>query len=169
MVGSTPYMAPEVLKRQADYDPRAVDVWSCAIVYLSLCFCGLPWDAASTDVKNFNIYLSTWDTWLQAHPDGTLSPSTGLPKYAMAQPFRNLQSLQTKFLILGMLNPDPSKRTTAKEAIDSVVLKNWSCCQANGQDCDWRTRERLALHNHLPRKESKVPKWLQPSFDAKGG
>ena len=38
IVGSDPYLAPEVLVPQAEYDPRLTDVWSVAIIFC--CACG---------------------------------------------------------------------------------------------------------------------------------
>ncbi|CAI4218306.1 unnamed protein product [Parascedosporium putredinis] len=34
--GSEPYIAPEVLAKKAEYDPRALDVWSSAIIMVNL-------------------------------------------------------------------------------------------------------------------------------------
>ncbi|KAF2139173.1 uncharacterized protein K452DRAFT_328468 [Aplosporella prunicola CBS 121167] len=62
--GSRPYMAPEVLAKKGSYDPRAIDVWSCAIslFYMSN---QQPWLAAdvSSDVK-YASYVRNWEEWL---------------------------------------------------------------------------------------------------------
>jgi serine/threonine protein kinase len=42
VVGSDPYLAPEVLSQQT-YDPRLTDVWSCAIIFLCMILRRFPW------------------------------------------------------------------------------------------------------------------------------
>ncbi|PWN51978.1 Pkinase-domain-containing protein [Violaceomyces palustris] len=42
VVGSDPYLAPEVLSQQT-YDPRLTDVWSCAIIFLCMVLRRFPW------------------------------------------------------------------------------------------------------------------------------
>ena len=167
LVGSRPYMAPEIIKHEADYDPRAVDVWSSAIVYLSLCLGGTPWDAASTDVKNYNIYCSTWDKWLEKYADGELKEGRSLPGFAATKQFQALDDLPTKLLVLGMLHPDPSKRWTAHDALETVTVTEYPCCQQEGYSDDIKTRQRKALHNHAPPKSAKSHKFLKPGSNHK--
>ncbi|KAG0148322.1 hypothetical protein CROQUDRAFT_41587, partial [Cronartium quercuum f. sp. fusiforme G11] len=42
VVGSDPYLAPEVLS-QKEYDPRLTDVWSVAIIYMCMALRRFPW------------------------------------------------------------------------------------------------------------------------------
>ena len=168
LVGSRPYMAPEIIKHESDYDPRAVDVWSCAIVYLTLCVGGTPWEAASTDVKNYNIYCSTWDDWMAQFPDGVLKEGRPLPAFVSTKQFKMLDDGATKRFVFGMLHPDPSKRWTAHDALDTVVVADYPCCQQDGYSDDIKTRQRKALHNHTPPKSAKGPKFLKPSYNSKG-
>lgn len=42
IVGSDPYLAPEVLSKQ-DYDPRLTDVWSVAIIFMCMILRRFPW------------------------------------------------------------------------------------------------------------------------------
>ena len=162
MVGSKPYMAPEIIEHKDDYDPRAVDVWSCAIVYLSLCCGGTPWEAASPKVNNFNIYLRTWDDWLDHFKDGELTDDRPLPKFASTKQFAALDDMATKRIVLGMLHPDPDKRWTAHDALDTVTVTEYSCCQQEGYSDDIKTRQRKALHNHVPPKSAKGSKFMKP-------
>ena len=166
MVGSKPYMAPEIIKHEADYDPRAVDVWSCAIVYLTLCLGGTPWESASTDVKNYNIYCSTWDEWLEKYPDGLIKESRPLPKFAATKQFAMLDDGGTKILMMGMLHPDPTKRWSAHDALETVTVTEYSCCQQEGYSDDIKTRQRKARHDHVPPK--KGSKFLKSSPQTKG-
>ncbi|CAA91132.1 serine/threonine protein kinase Ppk8 [Schizosaccharomyces pombe] len=57
VVGSKPYVAPEVLT-QKPYDPSAVDVWSCAIVYCCIALKRFPWKVPHTSDKRFNLYVT---------------------------------------------------------------------------------------------------------------
>ncbi|SMR49137.1 unnamed protein product [Zymoseptoria tritici ST99CH_1E4] len=163
-VGSRPYIAPEVYQRKGDYDPRAVDVWSTAIVYLTLCFGGNPWDAASLECKNFNIYCDTWDQWLEKYPDGEIKKGRELPAFAGTKQFQSLDDASTKVLMFGMLHPDPTKRWTIAQALESKTVTEYACCQQEGYSDDIRKRQKKALHNHVPPKDPKGPKFLKPSF-----
>jgi serine/threonine protein kinase len=166
-VGSRPYIAPEVYQRKGEYDPRAVDVWSTAIVYLTLCFGGNPWDAASPDCKNYNIYCNTWDQWLERYPDGEVKKGRELPAFAGTKQFQSLDDALTKVLIFGMLHPDPQKRWTIAQALESKTVTEYPCCQQEGYSDDIKKRQKKVLHNHVPPKESKGPKFLKPSYGAK--
>lgn len=153
-IGSMPYMAPEILERK-EYDPRAVDVWSCAIVYLSLCFSGTPWDAATHEVKNYDAFCQSWDEWLEQHPDGEIKKEGSLPSIARGKLF-GLSTPHTRNMILGMLHPDPAHRWTIKQVLEIVNERDayrgidpWPCCQQAGYSDDIRTREKKVMHKHL--------------------
>ncbi|KAK3052359.1 hypothetical protein LTR09_006569 [Extremus antarcticus] len=160
LVGSRPYMAPEIIKHEADYDPRGVDVWSCAVVYLTLCIGGTPWECASTDVKNYNIYCSTWDEWLKRYPDGIVKEGRPLPSFASTKQFVQLGDVNTKTMILGMLHPDPTKRWSTRDALETKTVTDYPCCQQAGYSDDIKNRQRKVLHNHVPPKAAK--KFLKP-------
>ncbi|KAK5170597.1 uncharacterized protein LTR77_005186 [Saxophila tyrrhenica] len=162
LVGSRPYMAPEIIKHDEDYDPRGVDVWSCAVVYLTLCIGGTPWECASTDVKNYNIYCNTWDEWLLRYPDGIVKEGRPLPSFASTRQFAHLGDVATKTMILGMLHPDPSKRWSTKDALETKTVTEYPCCQQEGYSDDIKTRQRKAAHNHAPPKPAKGSKFLKP-------
>lgn len=158
MIGSRPYMAPELVERRHPYDPRGVDVWSCAIVYLSLCFTGTPWESASADTKNYNIFCNSWDDWLERHPDGIITLDGPLPAIAHTKIF-GLSTPHAKAMVFGMLHPDPCHRWKIKDALDVVCNRDgpgpWPCCQQEGYSDDIKLRERKALHNHIPPAQRK--------------
>ena len=62
IVGSDPYLAPEVLSADS-YDPRKTDVWSVAMIFLCMILRRFPWKLpdAKTD-PNFRSFVT-------AHPD----------------------------------------------------------------------------------------------------
>jgi protein-serine/threonine kinase len=158
MVGSRPYMAPEIYERKADYDPRCVDAWSCGIVYLSLCFGGTPWDAAHMDAKNYHAFRNSYDTWHEQHPGEHITKTSSLPKIASSSLF----NLRTPFAVpmaIGLLDPTPSLRWSVKEALEIVCDREgygpWPCCQQEGYSDDLAKREKRVMHKHQPPKVKK--------------
>ncbi|KAF9923191.1 serine/threonine-protein kinase HAL4/sat4 [Linnemannia zychae] len=58
IIGSEPYIAPEEFY-QEEYDPRAVDVWACGIIFYVMYYAAMPW--ARADRKKdarFNRYIN---------------------------------------------------------------------------------------------------------------
>lgn len=164
MVGSRPYMAPEIIRRESDYDPRAVDVWSCAVVYITMCLGATPWECASTEVKNYDIYCKTWDEWLEKYEDGIIQKGRELPGFVLTKEFSKLDDTATKRMVMGMLHPDPSKRWSAHDALETVTVTEYPCCQQDGYSDDIKTRQRKALHRHAPPEKQKGPKFLKPNY-----
>ena len=62
VVGSDPYLAPEVLSQQT-YDPRLTDVWSCAIIFLCMILRRFPWKLP--DMKTDPSYR----LYVNSHPE----------------------------------------------------------------------------------------------------
>jgi len=62
IVGSDPYLAPEVLGGES-YDPRKTDVWSVAMIFLCMILRRFPWKLP--DPKND----ASFRTFVTAHPD----------------------------------------------------------------------------------------------------
>jgi len=158
MVGSKPYMAPEIIERAADYDPRCVDVWSCAIVYLSLHFIGTPWEVASTDNSKYATFKNSWDEWLERHPgpEGAIGKDGPLPAIATQSKKFMLRSQGAMHMIFGMLHPDPARRWKIHDAVEVVSDRDpknggpWPCCQQAGYSDDIKMREKKVMHNHVP-------------------
>ncbi|KIJ34671.1 hypothetical protein M422DRAFT_181813, partial [Sphaerobolus stellatus SS14] len=67
VVGSDPYLAPEVISKEA-YDPRKTDVWSVAIIFLCMVLRRFPWKIP--DQKTDHSFRS----FVQAHPDLCVKP-----------------------------------------------------------------------------------------------
>ncbi|KAI0797887.1 hypothetical protein C8Q75DRAFT_23929 [Abortiporus biennis] len=67
IVGSDPYLAPEVLSQET-YDPRKTDVWSVAIIFMCMILRRFPWKIpdAKTD-PSFRAFVN-------AHPDLSEKP-----------------------------------------------------------------------------------------------
>ncbi|KAL6450815.1 HRK1 Serine/threonine-protein kinase HRK1 [Candida maltosa Xu316] len=57
IVGSDPYLAPEVLKSPNSYNPQPVDLWSVAIIYCCMTLKRFPWKIPNPDKDNsFKLY-----------------------------------------------------------------------------------------------------------------
>ncbi|KLT38285.1 Pkinase-domain-containing protein [Cutaneotrichosporon oleaginosum] len=72
VVGSDPYLAPEVLTKET-YDPRLTDVWSVAIIFMCMILRRFPWKIPDykTDMS-FKLYVNT-------HPDLCKKPAIKTP------------------------------------------------------------------------------------------
>ncbi|KAK4544772.1 hypothetical protein LTR36_004021 [Oleoguttula mirabilis] len=158
LVGSRPYMAPELLAHAQDYDPRCIDVWSCAIVYVTLILEGNIWDAAVPESKNYQAYADSWARWLAKYPDGQMPEGRQLPDFVYKAPnfAKKVGDLGSMTLLVSMMNPDPAKRITAHEALECKTVVEFACCQQDGYSDDIKTRQRKANHkNHGPPKKGK--------------
>jgi serine/threonine protein kinase len=173
--GSLPYIAPEVLEKSDAYDPRPLDIWSCAIVYLTMTFGGCPWQAAKTEFEYYARFKKGWDQWLEAHPDGRIMDGPdGHPKCGKL--FSLIEPPSIKRLILRMLHPIPAKRITIREVMRTACIRNINCCcpetydepkvvfdaaKAN-QGVKFVPTKKF-LHHHIPPKqENKVGKAMKP-------
>lgn len=59
IVGSDPYLAPEVLHKD-DYDPRLADVWSVAIIFLCMVLRRFPWKIPDMKVDpSYRLYVTS--------------------------------------------------------------------------------------------------------------
>jgi protein-serine/threonine kinase len=173
--GSLPYIAPEVLEKNHAYDPRPLDIWSCAVVYLTMTFGGCPWQAAKPEFEYYARFKKGWDQWLMQHPDGEIIDGPdGHPKCGKL--FSLIEPPSIKRLILKMLHPTPSKRITIRDVMRTACIRNINCCcpetydepkvvfdaaKAN-QSVKFAPAKKF-LHHHIPPKqETKVGKAMKP-------
>lgn len=56
IVGSDPYLAPEVFSTTEKYDPRFVDIWSVAIIYCCMTLKRFPWKIPRESDNSFRLY-----------------------------------------------------------------------------------------------------------------
>ena len=182
--GSLPYIAPEVLEKRGNYDPRPLDVWSCAIVFLTMTFGGSPWQAAKTEFEYYATFKKGWDEWLETHPDGIITDAAdGHPKCGKI--FSYINPPPIKRLILKMLHPIPEKRITIREVINSPCIKSIDCCCPESYEdptccidtrkCTSKETNKMAaqkkfLHHHIPpAPEKKIARAFQHRFDMGDG
>ncbi|KAI8627025.1 kinase-like domain-containing protein [Xylariaceae sp. FL1651] len=162
--GSLPYIAPEVLSKKEEYDPRALDVWSSAIVMIYLIFSANLWEKAEAGLttanqKNYNDLVAGWektDAKKASKPDA----KDAYPKLAPFEYF--VKPVGLRRLLLNMLHPDPRKRVTMNDVITNRWMKNVECCQLESyddpvkfidvskKDCMKSSTGKIFCHNHLP-------------------
>lgn len=159
--GSEPYIAPEVLAKKGQYDPRALDVWSTAIVMIYLTFGGAIWSRAESGNTHYDKLVKGWERWYKAHPepDATIT-DTDYPKCLALDVGVNPPPLRR--ILLQMLNPDPAKRISILNVATNRWFKNIECCQAESYDdpinCIDATKKdsignkKIFCHSHLPPK-----------------
>ncbi|WVQ95708.1 hypothetical protein IAU59_002807 [Kwoniella sp. CBS 9459] len=77
VVGSDPYLAPEVLSKDT-YDPRLTDVWSVAIIFMCMILRRFPWKIPDfkTDMS-YRLYVNT-------HPELCTKPPVPTPAPSLA-------------------------------------------------------------------------------------
>jgi serine/threonine protein kinase len=81
IVGSDPYLAPEVLDND-HYDPRKTDVWSVAIIFMCMVLRRFPWKIPDRKTD------PSFRAFVDAHPDLSLKPCE---KHGKSQsPARNM-------------------------------------------------------------------------------
>ncbi|KAK6542638.1 hypothetical protein TWF694_006581 [Orbilia ellipsospora] len=164
--GSKPYLSPEVISQQESYDARKLDVWSCAIVYVTLHYGGFPWAEASSSDRMYAAYKVSFDKWLAANPSGVINTESTLPT---ARIFSDMKP-PLKRLLYRMAHPDPEKRITIEEALSDRWMNNVDCCIPDKDydkvpcllDCSQSNGCKMAskigvkkLHQHLPPKTPK--------------
>jgi serine/threonine protein kinase len=75
IVGSDPYLAPEVISQQ-NYDPRKTDVWSVAIIFMCMILRRFPWKIPDAKADpSFRSFVNSHPE-LSRKPAPRVSPST---------------------------------------------------------------------------------------------
>ncbi|EST06624.1 Protein kinase domain protein [Kalmanozyma brasiliensis GHG001] len=79
VVGSDPYLAPEVLSQQT-YDPRLTDVWSCAIIFLCMILRRFPWKLPDLKTDpSFRLFVNSHPELCKAPEPAKSHPNSGGP------------------------------------------------------------------------------------------
>ncbi|KAL8277915.1 hypothetical protein RQP46_009734 [Phenoliferia psychrophenolica] len=97
IVGSDPYLAPEVIGKK-DYDPRLTDVWSVAIIFMCMILRRFPWKLP--DIKtdaSYRLYVSSHPELCQPPTSmDTLVGGKPLPSRQFSSAPSDLSRLSTK-------------------------------------------------------------------------
>ncbi|RYP56709.1 hypothetical protein DL771_011648 [Monosporascus sp. 5C6A] len=160
--GSLPYIAPEVISKKGEYDPRPLDVWSSAIVLIYLTFNACLWEKA--EVGSSPSYDSLVSGWMKLEAKKVDDPESLRDAYPKVPAFEcAVKPASLKRLVLQMLHPDPAKRITMKEVVSNRWMKGVECCQLESYEDPAKfidaskkngtraaTGSKIFCHNHLP-------------------
>lgn len=164
MLADTLYFSHRILTGiLEEYDPRKLDVWSCAIVYITLHFTGNPWVQATPDDPRFTAFSSSWDRWLTKNPSGLIRmDDNDMPACRIYSEMR----IGLKRLLLRMTHPDPAKRIDIETALNDRFVDGIECCTMDDMyacnksvdasaagACDVAGKMNVRrMHTHLPPK-----------------
>ncbi|CZS91585.1 related to serine/threonine-protein kinase hal4 [Rhynchosporium graminicola] len=160
MCGSPPYVAPEVIAKTEEYDPRPLDVWGAAIVMLCMTANGVLWNEAKEGSSPmYDDLFRGWTKWTSGH--STEEKDITESDYPYVAFFdQHISPPALRRILLTMLNPDPSRRASISTVVKNRWMKNVECCQANSHDdsracidaskMSGKAVAKVVHHNHLP-------------------
>lgn len=152
VVGSDPYLAPEVLSRSS-YNPQPADVWSIAVIFCCMSLRRFPWKVPRSSDNSFLLFSSTptkeeEESYKNPSPDvkpdvvgspndnrtrveglGTSVPHTQ-HRPVIKGPWRLLRLLpqECRPVIDRMLDLTPTKRATLEDIWEDEWVKSLSMC-----------------------------------------
>ncbi|KAK0753591.1 kinase-like domain-containing protein [Schizothecium vesticola] len=170
--GSEPYIAPEVLQKAGDYDPRGLDAWSVGVIMLALIFGAPLWHRAGPKPgttppelhPNYADLCKGWNSWRKKHGEDATPSNESYPSVRSIN-FGAKQNVLRK-LLLRLLDPNPKTRILIEELATNRWIKQIECCQLESYDEPSRTIDaskkaslkcggsKTFCHNHLPPRES---------------
>ncbi|EUC66126.1 kinase-domain protein, putative [Rhizoctonia solani AG-3 Rhs1AP] len=139
VVGSDPYLAPEVLHAQ-QYDPRKTDVWSIAIIFMCMVLRRFPWKIPDPKVD------PSYKSFVHSHPDlcvkpttaptapasGTATPSLGLTPHGNLGPLRAASA--------DLARPDvnaPPTHTSADDGVSRATTGTGTATSGSLSECSY--------------------------------
>jgi protein-serine/threonine kinase len=125
LCGSAPYIAPEEYTDK-EFDPRAVDVWATGVIYMAMRTGRHLWRMAKRDEDEF------YERYLEGRRD-----EAGYePIESLSRVFLPLGKKAYKFqtrcrnVLYSILDPNPSRRLTAKQVLNSQWGSEIKVCKA---------------------------------------
>lgn len=115
LCGSAPYIAPEEYVDK-EFDPRAVDVWACGIIYMAMRTGRHLWRVAQKGEDEF------FDRYLEDRREE-----------AGYRPIEVLRRRQCRNVIYSILDPNPTRRLTAHQVLFSEWVKEIKVCRAGDE------------------------------------
>lgn len=112
LCGSAPYIAPEEYLG-GEFDPRAVDVWACGVIYMAMRTGRHLWKVARKDEDEF------YQKYLEGRRDED--------GYA---PIETLHRARCRNVVYSILDPNPSRRITASQVLKSEWGREIKICKA---------------------------------------
>jgi len=115
LCGSAPYIAPEEYVEK-EFDPRAVDAWACGIIYMAMRTGRHLWRVAQKDEDEF------FTRYLEDRKE-----ESGF------RPIEVLRRRQCRNVIYSILDPNPTRRLTARQVLQSEWVKEVKVCKAGNE------------------------------------
>ncbi|KAI9892834.1 MAG: serine/threonine-protein kinase HAL4/sat4 [Vezdaea aestivalis] len=112
LCGSAPYISPEEYYEK-EFDPRAVDVWACGVIYMAMRTGRHLWRVAKKDEDEF------FEKYLEGRRDEA--------GYA---PIESLHRARCRNVIYSILDPIPNRRITASQVLRSEWGREIQLCNA---------------------------------------
>ncbi|KAI2639646.1 serine/threonine-protein kinase hal4 [Hypomontagnella submonticulosa] len=112
LCGSAPYIAPEEYIDK-EFDARAVDVWACGVIYMAMRTGRHLWRVAKKEEDEF------YERYLEGRRD---EEGYG--------PIESLHRARCRNVIYSILDPNPTRRITAKQVLKSEWGREIKLCKA---------------------------------------
>jgi protein-serine/threonine kinase len=132
LCGSAPYIAPEEYV-DLEFDPRAVDVWACGIIYMAMRTGRHLWRVAQkSEDEFFDRYLEDRKEETGYRPIEVLR-RVSQPTFFLFRFTTNCIQRQCRNVIYSVLDPNPTRRLTAHQVLFSEWVKEIKVCRAGDE------------------------------------
>jgi protein-serine/threonine kinase len=132
LCGSAPYIAPEEYVDR-EFDPRAVDVWACGIIYMAMRTGRHLWRVAQKgEDEFFDRYLEDRKEEAGYRPIEVLRRVGQSEWTSKSDPLTQKQR-QCRNVIYSILDPNPTRRLTAHQVLFSEWVKEIKVCHAGNE------------------------------------
>jgi protein-serine/threonine kinase len=133
LCGSAPYIAPEEYVEK-EFDPRAVDAWACGIIYMAMRTGRHLWRVAQKDEDEFfSRYLEDRKEEAGFRPIEVLRRVSSCYITLSRVITNNLLQRQCRNVIYSILDPNPVRRLTARQVLQSEWVKEVKVCKAGDE------------------------------------
>ncbi|OLL22770.1 Serine/threonine-protein kinase hal4, partial [Neolecta irregularis DAH-3] len=112
LCGSAPYIAPEEYTDK-EFDPRAVDIWACGVIYMAMRTGRHLWRTAKREEDEF------FERYL-----------LGRKSEAGYEPIEQLKRSRCRNVIYSILDPNPTRRINAQQVLNSEWVRDITLCKA---------------------------------------
>ncbi|KAI9661604.1 MAG: serine/threonine-protein kinase HAL4/sat4 [Bathelium mastoideum] len=112
LCGSAPYIAPEEYTDR-EFDPRAVDIWACGVIYMAMRTGRHLWRVAKPEEDEF------YDRYIEGR--------RGEDGYG---PIEQLHRARCRNVIYSILDPNPKRRLSSRQVLDSEWGREIKLCKA---------------------------------------
>ena len=133
LCGSAPYIAPEEYVDK-EFDPRAVDVWACGVIYMAMRTGRHLWRLAKKDGDEF------YDNYIRGRkseegyaPIETLHRVSCVHLGNVMNPTNECCQARCRNVIYSILDPNASRRISAHQVLNSEWGKGIKVCKAGEQ------------------------------------